>query len=73
MGDDDTECCGGFTLDVTVGEATITLHTHGMVTPETLDTFLARITWRATAAEASRFKTIHAAVTAADKTNPDKP
>ena len=45
------DCCPGSTIDVTVGDANITLHTHALLTPELLDTMLARMTARATAAE----------------------
>lgn len=49
---DDDEGCGGlWAVDVTVGEASITLQSHTILTPELLDTYLARMTRQAAAGE----------------------
>lgn len=56
MGDDD--CCGGWTLDVTVGEVNVTLHSHAFLAPDVLDTLLTRITARAAAADVARTRAL---------------
>lgn len=61
------DCCGGFTVDITVGEANITLHTHGTLTPELLDTFLTRMTNRAATADVARTQAL---CTLADRITP---
>lgn len=55
MNDDDTDdCCPGWTLDVTAGDVTISLHGHAFLTPELADTFLTRITRHAVHADTAR-------------------
>lgn len=59
MDDDQDGCCPGSTIDVTVGEASAQLHTHALMTPELLDTMLARMTKWATWADTARTKGQH--------------
>ena len=56
MDDDTTDgaCCSGWTLDVTHGGTNITLHGHALLTPEVLDTLLARLTRAAVAGDLVR-------------------
>lgn len=53
-GDTGIPCCPGWTLDVTSGHVTISLHGHALLTPELADTFLTRITRHAVHADTAR-------------------
>lgn len=69
--DDDidlTECCPGWTLDITVGDVNINLHHHTFLAPDTLDTLLTRLTGRATQADVARTQAF-AAMFATDQGN----
>lgn len=53
------DCCPGWTVDVTVGEASITLHGHALLTPEVLDTMLARLSATASQVDATHMAVAH--------------
>lgn len=58
-------------IDVTVGEVNIALHGHALLTPELLDSFLTRITARATGADVARTRALHAMFAADQEAKPE--